>query len=510
MNDYEFGNFIYSLRKRKGLSQFQLGALVGVSDKAVSKWETGKAKPQTDVCYKLARELDITMDELLSCKYNSSESDDKGANKMNHELWKQAENRLFELYGDAPPIEILNRFFAEQESLKGSDCISYFGYLSELAKLAKSKNYLVWEKTGSLFVLWLLGGTDVNPLPPHYYCPKCHKIEFRKDVYDGFDLPVKYCDCNTKLIRDGHNIPYANSAYSHSSLHFTFEVAESFYKDAEDLLFSYFKNTNLSKIRCYSENGANGFFCYWDVPKTIEYKTELDTGALLVPDEDYYFKYKNRIAITISVNKFLEPLHIMSERTNQPSGKIDFPSKDVLEFVKSNQVPDLLSSWKKASNETWNFLNASSFSDYVRAEGVLHGANLWYENGKRLIEDGIADKHEIIAFREDIYYKILNCAGVEHNVSDFAYKVERDVRKSKYYSEGMPQHIENSLKALGIEDWYIDSLKQCIYVLRKDFIVSLVQYKLMLVWYYIHYQREFESMQKNPLVVPTVQDELNR
>lgn len=41
MRDYSFGNFISALRERRGLSQYQLGALVGVSDKAVSKWENG-------------------------------------------------------------------------------------------------------------------------------------------------------------------------------------------------------------------------------------------------------------------------------------------------------------------------------------------------------------------------------------------------------------------------------------------------------------------------------------
>ena len=45
MRDYEFGEYIYNLRKQKGLSQAELGTLVGVSNKAVSKWETGEAKP---------------------------------------------------------------------------------------------------------------------------------------------------------------------------------------------------------------------------------------------------------------------------------------------------------------------------------------------------------------------------------------------------------------------------------------------------------------------------------
>ena len=41
MRDYSFGNFLHELRTRRGLTQYQLGALVGVSDKAVSKWENG-------------------------------------------------------------------------------------------------------------------------------------------------------------------------------------------------------------------------------------------------------------------------------------------------------------------------------------------------------------------------------------------------------------------------------------------------------------------------------------
>ena len=46
MRDYSFGNFISALRERRGLSQYQLGALVGVSDKAVSKWENGASTPR--------------------------------------------------------------------------------------------------------------------------------------------------------------------------------------------------------------------------------------------------------------------------------------------------------------------------------------------------------------------------------------------------------------------------------------------------------------------------------
>ena len=65
MNDYAFGNKIFELRTRINLSQTELAELVGVTNKAVSKWETGKAKPTTNVIRKLAALFKIDINELL-------------------------------------------------------------------------------------------------------------------------------------------------------------------------------------------------------------------------------------------------------------------------------------------------------------------------------------------------------------------------------------------------------------------------------------------------------------
>lgn len=65
MNDYQFGNYIFELRKRSGLSQSELAAKVGVTNKAVSKWEVGKAKPSVETIRKLAVLFRLSVDELL-------------------------------------------------------------------------------------------------------------------------------------------------------------------------------------------------------------------------------------------------------------------------------------------------------------------------------------------------------------------------------------------------------------------------------------------------------------
>lgn len=65
MNDYSFGNYIYEKRKLYGDSQIELGRKLGVTGKAVSKWENGKAKPHLQIIRKLAALWDISVDELL-------------------------------------------------------------------------------------------------------------------------------------------------------------------------------------------------------------------------------------------------------------------------------------------------------------------------------------------------------------------------------------------------------------------------------------------------------------
>ena len=66
LRDYSFGNFLRELRMRQGLSQHQLGALVGVTGKAVSKWENGTSKPHSRILFTLSDVLGVTVDELLN------------------------------------------------------------------------------------------------------------------------------------------------------------------------------------------------------------------------------------------------------------------------------------------------------------------------------------------------------------------------------------------------------------------------------------------------------------
>ena len=64
----KFGAFVATLRKGKGITQKELSEQLGVSDKAVSKWETGASLPDTALLIPLANLLEVSVTELLMCE----------------------------------------------------------------------------------------------------------------------------------------------------------------------------------------------------------------------------------------------------------------------------------------------------------------------------------------------------------------------------------------------------------------------------------------------------------
>ena len=68
VNTYEFGKFLSLLRKEKGLTQMQLAEKLNVTDKAISRWETGKNYPDIEMFESLSNILDVSISELLEGK----------------------------------------------------------------------------------------------------------------------------------------------------------------------------------------------------------------------------------------------------------------------------------------------------------------------------------------------------------------------------------------------------------------------------------------------------------
>ena len=66
MNSYITGTTIKALREKKGLTQTELAELLGVSSKAISKWETAKGLPDISLIEPLANALSVSVMELMT------------------------------------------------------------------------------------------------------------------------------------------------------------------------------------------------------------------------------------------------------------------------------------------------------------------------------------------------------------------------------------------------------------------------------------------------------------
>lgn len=67
VSKHEFGNYLCALRENNRLTQRQLAAHLGVTDKAISKWENGETRPRGDMLAQVAHFFGITVDELINC-----------------------------------------------------------------------------------------------------------------------------------------------------------------------------------------------------------------------------------------------------------------------------------------------------------------------------------------------------------------------------------------------------------------------------------------------------------
>ena len=95
MNQQNIGIFITKKRKEKNLTQEQLAELLHVSNKTISKWETGKCMPDYSVIELLCHELNISIGELLEGKeLNTAETvEDEKYNMLLYKV-QQTENQL--------------------------------------------------------------------------------------------------------------------------------------------------------------------------------------------------------------------------------------------------------------------------------------------------------------------------------------------------------------------------------------------------------------------------------
>ena len=126
-------------------------------------------------------------------------------------------NRAHEIYGPKLPPIVEERLERELNSIISNGYAVMYIIAQKLVWKSNEDGYLVGSRgsVGSSFAATMSGITEINPLPAHYYCKKCHYYDFDSEELKAHsgnsacDLPDKVCpNCGEMLEKEGHDIPF--------------------------------------------------------------------------------------------------------------------------------------------------------------------------------------------------------------------------------------------------------------------------------------------------------------
>ena len=163
MDQVKIGKFISECRKKNNLTQMQLAEKLNITDRAISKWETGKSMPDSGIMLDLCNELKITVNELLSGEMIEMKDYDKKAEELLLEMQKQKEESDRRLL----TIEIVMGVITLVMYIT---LVMGVGFLP----IKESTQILIIMLATILIVIMAFVALKIEQVAGYYECRKCH------------------------------------------------------------------------------------------------------------------------------------------------------------------------------------------------------------------------------------------------------------------------------------------------------------------------------------------------
>ncbi|MBQ7884436.1 MAG: hypothetical protein IJ320_08795 [Phascolarctobacterium sp.] len=336
---------------------------------------------------------------------------------MNHTyLYYNIQSTLKQNYGKKPDTLILNRVKEELAWMQCANMYFTIGFLYELTERLKQMNipYRVKNSGNASFILYLLGITRINPLPPHYYCPHCHSVIWDNTSKCGIDLrKEKHCKTDGAImLTDGFNIPWQAHLSCDQEQFFHVSINPTMYENTLEVL---------------NKTGID----------IIEYQSSHNTS-----------RYRNVEAGNI-ILQFNLP------QTELEQSPTEYLNTDAfLEIARNHALittPDLK-------------ISINSFADVISYLGILRSSYTSDAKLKALVNTLNYKLSELIACREDLYQYFLEHGCSEHT----AFKLMNNVRKGKRFLNNPPP----SDTLISKDKWVIEFCKDVLYLPSKADIIE--------------------------------------
>ena len=176
MDQVKIGKFIASCRKEKGFTQAALAEKLGITDRAVSKWETGKSLPDASIMIELCKLLEIDVNELLTGEHITME-----------DYKDKAEENLLEM---STKVEKRDKLLLQIEIMMLTVVIILFVLLSLIGSYLCDNGQVFWGSalifsTFVLLIPFIYFGLRIEHDAGYYECPNCGEryVPTMKDMF---------------------------------------------------------------------------------------------------------------------------------------------------------------------------------------------------------------------------------------------------------------------------------------------------------------------------------------